>query len=98
MLAAVGMDNALGDGIPLAAGGNAIALGALGAYVALREPERRADPEEGYDPVAVSVAAAVLLLLPLVEDFADPWAGLAGLIVGGLFGLAATRGRRAPAE
>jgi membrane associated rhomboid family serine protease len=98
MLAAAGMDNALGDGIPLAAGGNAIALGALGAYVALREPERRADPEEGYDPVAVSVAAAVLLLLPLVEDFADPWAGLAGLIVGGLFGLAATRGRRAPAE
>ena len=96
MLAAVGLDSALGDGIPIAAGGNAIALGALGAYVALREPERRADPEAGYAPFAVGVAGAVLLLLPFVEDFADPWAGVAGLIVGGLCGFSATVGRRAP--
>ena len=98
MLAAVGMDNALGDGIPIAAGGNAIALGALAAYVVLREPERRVDPEEGYDPVAVAVAGAVLLLLPLVEDFADPWAGLAGVVAGGLCGLVAAFARREPAE
>ena len=82
MLAAVGLDGALGDDFPVAGGGNAIALGALAAFVAVREPERRADPDEGYDPVAVAVAAAVLLALPLVEDFADPWAGLAGAAVG----------------
>ena len=42
-------------------GANGIALGLLAAYVAIREPERRADPEESYDPIAVGVAAAVLL-------------------------------------
>ena len=97
MLAAVGMDAALGDDFPVAAGGNGIALGVLAAFVALREPERRADPEEGYDPIAVGVAAAVLLALPLVEDFADPWAALAGAIVGGLCGLTASRRRRSTA-
>ena len=75
MLAAVGIDAALGDDFPVAAGANGIALGLLAAYVVVREPERRADPEESYDPIAVAVAAAVLLALPLVEDFADPWAG-----------------------
>lgn len=93
-LAAVGLDSALGDGIPVIAGPNAIALGILAAYVAIREPERRADPEEGYDPRAVGVAAAVLFLLPLVESLADPWAGLAGGVVGGLCGFIATMGGR----
>jgi hypothetical protein len=45
------------------------------------------------------VAAVVLLALPLVVDFADPWAGVAGAIVGGLCGFTASlgsrRGRRA---
>jgi membrane associated rhomboid family serine protease len=99
MLAAVGIDAALGDDFPVAAGANGIALGLLAAYVVVREPERRADPEESYDPIAVAVAAVVLLALPLVEDFADPWAGVAGAIVGGLCGLTASlgsrRGRRA---
>jgi hypothetical protein len=36
----------------------------------------------------------VLLALPLVEDFADPWAGLAGAIVGGLCGFSASLGGR----
>ena len=94
MLGAVAVDNALGDGLPIAAGGNAIALGCLAAYVALREPERRADPEEGYDPIAVAVAAAVLLALPIVETFADPIAGIVGGLVGGACGLLAARGRR----
>lgn len=97
MLAATGMDSALGDDFPVAAGANAIALGALAAYVVMREPERRADPEDSYDPIAVAVAAVVLLALPLVEDFADPWAGLAGALVGGLCGLTAARGRGATA-
>jgi membrane associated rhomboid family serine protease len=65
-LAATGLDSAIADGIPLAAGGNGIALGAIGAWIALREAERRSDPTVEYDPLAVAVAAAVLLLLPLV--------------------------------
>ncbi len=94
MLAAVGMDAVLGDDFPVAAGANGIALGLLAAYVVVREPERRADPEDSYDPIAIAVAAAVLLALPLVEDFADPWAGLAGAIVGALCGLTASLGSR----
>jgi membrane associated rhomboid family serine protease len=94
MLAAAGIDSALGDDFPVAAGANGIALGALAAYVVMREPERRADPDEGYDPIAVAVAAVVLLALPLVEDFADPWAALAGALVGALCGLSAARGGR----
>jgi len=95
MLAASGLDSAFGDGIPIAAGGNGVALGVLACWLVLREAERRADPDEDFDRVAVAVAAAVLLLLPLVEDFADPWAGLAGGLVGAACGLAATLGRRA---
>jgi membrane associated rhomboid family serine protease len=94
MLAAGGLDSVFGDGIPIAAGGNGIALGCLAAYVMIREPERRADPEEGYDPFAVAVAAAVLLLLPLVEDFADPWAGIVGGLVGAACGFSAAIGQK----
>lgn len=94
MLTAAGLDSALGDGIPIAAGGNGIALGVLACWLVLRDAERRADPDEDFDRVAVAVATAVLLLLPLVEDFADPWAGLAGALVGAACGLGAALGRR----
>jgi membrane associated rhomboid family serine protease/DNA-directed RNA polymerase subunit RPC12/RpoP len=94
MLAADGIDTAFGDGILVAAGGNGIALGCVAAWVVLRDAERRADPTEEYDRVAVAVAAAVLLLLPLIEDFADPWAGLTGGLVGAACGLAAALGGR----
>ena len=94
MLAAVGMDSAIDDGFPLAAGPSGIALGLLAAYVAIREPERRADPDDSYDPIAAAVAAAVLLAMPIVFSFSDPWAGIAGGIVGGLCGFSATMGRR----
>ena len=36
--------------------------------VVLRDAERRADPTDEYDRIAVAVAAIVVLLLPLVED------------------------------
>lgn len=85
----------LGGGAPLIAGGNAIALGLIAAYVVMREPERRAHPENSYDPLAVGVAATVVLLLPLFEDMADPWAALAGAIVAGL--VLFTARRRTPA-
>lgn len=81
----------LGSGLPLVAGGNAVALGLIAAYVVAREAARRAHPENAYDPVAVGVAATVVLLLPLFEEMADPWAALAGAIVAGLLLFAARR-------
>ena len=87
MLAADAIDAGFGDGIPVASGGNGIALGVLAAWVVLRDAERRADPTDEYDRVAVAVVGIVLLLLPLVEDFADPWAGIVGGLIGASCGL-----------
>jgi membrane associated rhomboid family serine protease len=95
ILAADGVSDALGNGAHLASGANGMALGLLGAYVAIREPDRRADPDDAYDTVAVAVAAVVLLATPIVFPLANVWAGLAGGLVGGLCGLSATMaGRR----
>ena len=96
ILAADGISSWLGNGFHFASGANGTALGLLAAYVAIREPERRADPDEAYDAIAVMVAAAVLLATPLVFTLANPWAGIAGGLVGGLCGFTATMaGRRA---
>jgi membrane associated rhomboid family serine protease len=94
MLSAEGLDTALGDGDPFAGGGNGIALGALAAWAVMRDAERRADPTEEDDRIALTVATIVLLALPLVEDTADVWAGLAGAAIGAACGLAAALGRR----
>ena len=93
-LAAPGLDQAFGDGFTNAAGGNGIALGVIGAWVALRWSAVRDDPTEEYDWIPVAVAAAVVALLPLVEDFANPWAGVVGGVVGLASGYSATLGRR----
>ncbi len=96
ILAADGVSDALGNGAHLATGANGIALGLLAAFVAIREPDRRADPDDAYDVIAVAVAAAVLLATPIVFPLANVWAGIAGALVGGLCGLSATMvGRRA---
>ena len=63
------------------------------AWLVLRDAERRADPTEEYDRIAVAVVFAVLLCLPLVEDFASFGAGVAGGLVGAACGLAAALGR-----
>ncbi len=88
MLAADGIETALGE-ITLAAGGNGLALGALAAWFALRQSEARGAIDEDYDAIGVAVAAAVLLALPIFEDTANVFAGLAGGGVGALAGLAA---------
>lgn len=98
MLAADGLDSAVGDGFPLAAGGNGIALGVFAAWFVIRNAERRADPTDEYDRIPVIVAAAVLLALPLVDDFASVWAGLAAAAVGAACGAAATFGGRLPGD
>jgi membrane associated rhomboid family serine protease len=93
-LAAPGLDEALGDGFTVMAGGNGIALGAIGAWWSLHRADARDDPTEEYDWIPVAVAASVLLLLPLVEDLANPWAGVIGGLVGLGCGFSATLGRR----
>jgi membrane associated rhomboid family serine protease len=83
MLAAGGMHSLGVDGGTLfAAGGNGVGLGALGAWFAIRHSESRRHPGDDYDLVGLIVFAAVLLALPLVEDSANEWAGLAGGLVG----------------
>ncbi len=93
-LAAPGLDDAFGDGLTVMAGGNGIALGVLGAWWSLHRADARDDLTEEYDWIPVAVAACVLLLLPLVEDLANPWAGVVGGLVGLGCGFSATLGRR----
>jgi membrane associated rhomboid family serine protease/DNA-directed RNA polymerase subunit RPC12/RpoP len=93
-LAGPGVDEALGDGVTLVAGGNGIALGAVAAWWILHRADARDDPTAEYDWIPVAVAAAVLLLLPWVEDLANPWAGVVGGLVGLGCGFSATVGRR----
>jgi membrane associated rhomboid family serine protease len=76
----------------VAFGGNGVALGLLGAWLMLWRAEAKGHFSEPLDAVGVGVAAAVLLLLPLVEVGADPIAGLVGGLVGlGMGTLAARR-------
>lgn len=92
MLAAEGIEEAIGDeaSLLLASGGNGIALGMLTTWAVLKARELRAFPEEeGVDLIAVGVCAVALIMLPLVEDFANVFAGLAAAVVGGACGLAA---------
>lgn len=94
LLAAVGLESAIGEGASVAAGGNGIALGALCAWYVLRRGEAEKIAEDGLDWIGVAVAAGVLVLLPVVDNWANLAAGLAGGAVGALAGLAATVARR----
>jgi membrane associated rhomboid family serine protease len=89
MLAAAGIAEAR-DEIAVIGGGNGMALGALAAWFALRRSEARGAIDQDYDTVGVAVAAAVLLALPIFESTADVFAGLAGALVGGAAGFAAS--------
>ena len=96
MLAADGIESALAaeGSIMLAAGGNGVALGMLGAWAVLKAAELRANPDEDVEVIGAAVCAVVLIMLPLVEDFANVFAGLAGGLVGALCGYAASLSRR----
>jgi membrane associated rhomboid family serine protease len=94
MLAAAGVADARGQ-IELIAGGNGMALGALAAWFAIRRSEARGAIDDDFDAVGVAVAAAVLLALPVFASTADPFAGLAGGLIGGLAGIAAAATRPA---
>jgi membrane associated rhomboid family serine protease len=90
-VAAVGIDDGLGDGVLYAAGGNGAALGAIGCWTMLRRAEVLREPGSALDQVALAVSASVILLLPIFEDLASPWAGVVGGAVGLLAGGFAAR-------
>jgi membrane associated rhomboid family serine protease len=96
MLAADGIETAFASNndVLLAAGGNGIALGLLSAWGVMRAAEVRAHPDEDVELIGAAVAAAVLILLPLVDDYANVFAGLAGALVGAGCGLVAAKSRR----
>jgi membrane associated rhomboid family serine protease len=83
-LAAAGIASAQGD-VEVIAGGNGIALGALGAWFAIRRAEAATAIDQDYDRIGVAVSAVVLLALPAFESTAAVFAG----VVGGLLGLLA---------
>jgi hypothetical protein len=60
----------------------------------IRAGEVKAHPDEDVELIGAAVAAAVLILLPLVDDYANVFAGLAGALVGAGCGLAASLARR----
>jgi hypothetical protein len=60
----------------------------------MRAAEVRAHPDEDVELIGAAVAAAVLILLPLVDDYANVFAGLAGALVGAGCGLVAVLARR----
>jgi membrane associated rhomboid family serine protease len=88
MVAAAAIDSAFGGRghLLVAAGGNGIALGALAGWFTVASAESRRHPGVDFDGIGVAVAAAVLLALPLVDDWANFWAGLGGGAVGALAG------------
>ncbi|MGE5857595.1 MAG: hypothetical protein ACM31K_03825, partial [Solirubrobacterales bacterium] len=96
MLAADGIETAFrsGNDVLYASGGNGIALGLLGAWAVMRAVEVRSQPHEDVEVIGAAVAAAVLIMLPIVDDFANVFAGLAGALVGAACGLLAAYARR----
>ena len=81
----------------IAAGGNGVALGLLGAWLMLWRAEAKTHFSEPLDALGVLVVAVVLLLLPLVEITADQPGDRVGGVVGLAMGtLAARRGDAEP--
>ena len=95
MLAADGIEGAIGSGgdLLLAAGGNGVALGLLSCWAVLKARELRSEPAE-VDLIGAGVCAVVLILLPVVDDYANVFAGLAGGVVGAACGFVAGFARR----
>jgi membrane associated rhomboid family serine protease len=73
--------------LPVALGANAGALALLTAWAIPDVRELRRGREVEGDLLGALVFAAVLLLLPVADEWADAYAGAAGLVVGVAIGL-----------
>lgn len=76
--------------VTVIAGGNGIALGAIGAWFGANRPSMKSQGERT-EMAGILIAALVILLLPVVVPTADFWSGLAGGLVGAVAGLLAGR-------
>ena len=81
MAAAAGLES-----LPLALGGNAAALGLIGAWVVAPVLETRRGEQPLADLIGATVCAGVLLLMPLAAVEASSTAAAAGLVLGLLAG------------
>ena len=71
---------------PIAIGGNGAALGLVGAWLVRDLRDRRAGYDTESDLLGVAAISAVLILMPLLDRWADAWVGLGGGALGCLIG------------
>jgi len=71
---------------PTVIGGNGSALGLIGAWLVRDLRDRRAGYDTESDLLGVAAIAAVLLAMPLLDRWADVWAGFTGAGLGCLIG------------
>jgi hypothetical protein len=74
------------ESFPLALGGNGVALALLVAWAVPDLREARRGLEVDGDLLGAGVFGAVLLLLPVAVEWADPLAGATGVVAGAVLG------------
>lgn len=79
------------EDFPIAMGGNGAALGLVAAWAIRDWRDRSEGDDTESDLLGAGVIAAVLLLIPLIDDTASWSAGLAGAATGALAGLTLPR-------
>lgn len=76
------------ESFPTVIGGSGSALGLIGAWLVRDVRDRRAGYDTESDLLGVAAIAAVLVAMPLLDTWADGWAGLGGAALGCLIGTA----------
>ena len=75
------------EAFPIAIGGNGAALGLIAAWTVRDLRDRRSGYDTESDLLGVAAIAAVLILMPVLDRWADAWVGLGGATLGCLIGL-----------
>jgi membrane associated rhomboid family serine protease len=76
------------EDFPIAIGGNGAALGLIGAWLVRDLRDRRSGYDTESDLLGVAAVAAVLAAMPILDRWADGWAGFGGAALGCVLGLA----------
>jgi membrane associated rhomboid family serine protease len=74
------------ESFPTVIGGCGSALGLIGAWFVRDQRDRRAGYDTESDLLGVAAITAVLVAMPLLDTWADGWAGLGGAALGCLVG------------
>jgi membrane associated rhomboid family serine protease len=75
------------ESFPTAIGGNGAALGLLSAWLVRDLRDRKTGFDTESDLLGVAAIAAVLVLMPALDRWADVWAGVGGVALGCVIGL-----------